>query len=68
MTKQDLGKQVMGRVIEYLLETAKVEKEMHMEGRQLVMVMSKSTGSSTKGKENTKVEPNSIPPVVGGAK
>ncbi len=41
MTKQDLGRKVLNRVIEQLEEIAKVEKEMHMEGRQLVMVMTK---------------------------
>lgn len=41
MTKQDLGKKVLSRVIERMQDIAKVEKEMHMEGRQLVMIMTK---------------------------
>jgi translation initiation factor IF-3 len=41
MTKQDLGRQVLRSIIEKLVDIAKVEKEMHMEGRQMVMVMSK---------------------------
>ncbi len=41
MTKIDLGRAVLGSVVDKMQEIAKVEKEMHMEGRQLVMVMSK---------------------------
>jgi translation initiation factor IF-3 len=41
MTKQDLGRSVLNKVIEQLSEIAKVEREMKMEGRQLVMVMTK---------------------------
>lgn len=41
MTKQNLGRAVLNSVIEKMQDIAKVEKEMHMEGRQLVMVMSK---------------------------
>lgn len=43
MTKQDLGRGVLERVIEQMADIAKIEKEMHMEGRQLVMVMSKGS-------------------------
>lgn len=43
MTKQNLGRAVLNSVIEKMQDIAKVEKEMHMEGRQLVMVMSKGT-------------------------
>ncbi|HVT01171.1 MAG TPA: translation initiation factor IF-3 [Patescibacteria group bacterium] len=45
MTKQDLGRQVLNRVISTMEDIAKVEKEMHMEGRQLVMVMTKGKAS-----------------------
>ena len=41
MTKQDLGRAVLTRTIERMQDLAKIDKEMHMEGRQLVMVMSK---------------------------
>lgn len=41
MTKIALGREVLGKVIEKMQDVAKVEKEMHMEGRQLVMVMTK---------------------------
>ena len=41
MTKIDLGRVVLNSVINKMQDIAKVEKEMHMEGRQLVMVMSK---------------------------
>lgn len=41
MTKQDLGRSLLAKTMEIMQDVAKVEKEMHMEGRQLVMVMSK---------------------------
>ena len=41
MTKQNLGRAVLNSVIERMKDVAKVDKEMHMEGRQLVMLMSK---------------------------
>lgn len=41
MTKIDLGRGVLRGVIEKMGDIAKVEQEMKMEGRQLVMVMSK---------------------------
>lgn len=41
MTKINLGREVLAKVIEKMQDIAKVEKEMHMEGRQLVMVMTK---------------------------
>lgn len=41
MTKQDLGRQVLYSVIEKMADIAKIDREMKMEGRQLVMVMSK---------------------------
>ena len=43
MTKQNLGRDVLNSVIVKMQEVAKVDKEMHMEGRQLVMLMSKGT-------------------------
>ncbi len=57
MTKQDLGRGVFKTVIEKMNDIAKVEQDMKMEGRQLVMVMSKGIASSVKGK----VENNSSP-------
>lgn len=53
MTKQDLGREVLNSVILKMQDIAKIEKEMHMEGRQLVMVMSKG---SVKPKEETNGE------------
>ena len=41
MGKQDLGRILLQSVIQKMEDIAKIEKEMHMEGRQLVMVMSK---------------------------
>lgn len=56
MTKQDLGRAVLNRVITNLAEIAKVEKDMHMEGRQLVMVMSKGAGKREEAKNETSQE------------
>jgi translation initiation factor IF-3 len=47
MTKINLGREVLGRVIEKMTDIAKIDKEMHMEGRQLVMVMSKGAKHET---------------------
>ncbi|OGH17056.1 MAG: translation initiation factor IF-3 [Candidatus Levybacteria bacterium RIFCSPHIGHO2_02_FULL_40_18] len=52
MTKQYLGREVLGRVIDRMQDIAKVEKDMHMEGRQLVMVMSKGAKNEAQTKEN----------------
>lgn len=41
ITKQELGRDLLNKVIEKLGEMAKVEREMHMEGRQMIMIVSK---------------------------
>lgn len=41
ITKKELGEAVLKTVVEKLSEVAKVERNMQMEGRQMVMVMSK---------------------------
>ncbi|HVZ11641.1 MAG TPA: translation initiation factor IF-3 [Patescibacteria group bacterium] len=53
MTKQDLGRQVLNTAIEKMIDIAKVEQPMKMEGRQLIMVMSKG---AAKPKEEDKKE------------
>ena len=53
MAKQDLGREVMNRVIGILADIAKIEREIKMEGRQMVMVMSKGAVK----KEAESVEP-----------
>ena len=40
-TKKELGENVLKKVIESLQEVAKVEREPHMEGRQMVMIISR---------------------------
>lgn len=42
ITKKDLGKDVLVRIIESMAEIAKVERDMHEEGRQLVVVLSRN--------------------------
>ena len=41
ITKPALGRAVFTKAIDSLKEVAKVEKEMHMEGKRLIMVLSK---------------------------
>jgi translation initiation factor IF-3 len=52
MTKQDLGRAVLTSVIKKMADIAKVDKEMHMEGRQMIMLMSK--GAKIKEEEEDK--------------
>ena len=40
-TKKELGENVLKKVIEMLSEVAKVERDPHMEGRQMVMMVSR---------------------------
>ncbi|HRN95939.1 MAG TPA: translation initiation factor IF-3 [Candidatus Levybacteria bacterium] len=40
-TKKELGENVLKKVIEMLAEVAKVERDPHMEGRQMVMMVSR---------------------------
>jgi translation initiation factor IF-3 len=61
MTKQDLGREVLNKVIVNLSEIARVERDIKMEGRQMVMVMSKGKGDSVKGRETeTNVSPTPL--------
>lgn len=41
ITKQDLGRNVLNTVVEKLSDIAKIDREIHMEGRQMVVVFSK---------------------------
>lgn len=56
MTKIDLGRGIMNQVIEKMSDIAKLDREMKMEGRQLIMVMSKSKTGSEKDKEESEGE------------
>lgn len=40
-TKKELGQQVLQKVIDKLQDVAKVEREPHMEGRQMVTILSR---------------------------
>lgn len=41
MRKKELGEEVLKKVIESVRNIAKVDREIHMEGRQMVMILSK---------------------------
>lgn len=43
ITKQDLGRGVLEKVVKDLEDIAKIEREIHMEGRQMVVTFSKET-------------------------
>ncbi len=47
--KQDLGRIVLDKVITKLADVSKVDREVHMEGRQMVVVLSKG---KLEGKDN----------------
>lgn len=49
ITKQDLGRIVLDKVITKLADVSKVDREVHMEGRQMVVVLSKG---KLEGKDN----------------
>ncbi|MGE5041587.1 MAG: translation initiation factor IF-3 [Candidatus Levyibacteriota bacterium] len=54
ITKQDLGRVILNKVIEKLADVTKVDREIHMEGRQMVLVLSK--GKPEERKEDAKEE------------
>jgi len=54
MTKQDLGRGVMARVTEKMSDISKVEQNIKMEGRQMIMVMSR--GSVKKEEDHAQVD------------
>lgn len=41
ITRKEIGDELLGRVVEKLADIGKVDKERHMEGRQMVMIMSR---------------------------
>lgn len=41
ITRKEIGEKVLKGIVETLKEAAKIEKEIHMEGRQMVMIMSR---------------------------
>lgn len=54
ITKQDLGRKVLETVVEKLSDVAKIEREIHMEGRQMVVTFSKE--SQKKKEEEEKAQ------------
>ncbi len=47
ITKQDLGRIVLDKVVAKTSDVAKVDREIHMEGRQMVVVLSKGKEENT---------------------
>ena len=56
ITKQNLGREVLDKVVVKTQDVAKVDREAHMEGRQMVLVLSKGKLEERKEEENVKTE------------
>lgn len=56
ITKQDLGRIVLNKVIEKMSDIAKVDRDIHMEGRQMVLVFSKGREQKQEGEEKHEEE------------
>lgn len=59
ITKKNLGEEVIRSAIEKMSDLARVEREAHMEGRQMVAVITKGTGKKEDVKENNVTQANS---------
>jgi translation initiation factor IF-3 len=51
-TKKELGEAVLKKVMDMLQDVAKPEREAHMEGRQMVMIVSRSKGQTVAVQED----------------
>lgn len=56
ITKQDLGRVIMEKVVAKMSEIAKVDREAHMEGNQMILVLSKGKVEERKEEEHAKTE------------
>lgn len=56
ITKQDLGHVILQKVIKAMEDVAKVDREVHMEGRQMVVVLSKGGIVKNEESKETKIE------------
>ncbi len=54
ITKQDLGRVVLDKVVVKLADVSKVDREVHMEGRQMVVVLSKGKVERKEDDEESK--------------
>lgn len=62
MARQDIGRGVLNKVIEKLGELSKVERDIHMEGRQMVMLVSRNSAKKVISSEGSP-----IPEPIGSA-
>lgn len=62
ITKQDLGRKTLDKVIDKMSDIARVEREIHMEGKQMVVAFTKGARETKKEGEieNEKNEKNKI--------
>ncbi len=56
ITKQDLGRVIMEKVVAKMSDIAKVDREAHMEGNQMILVLSKGKVEDRKEEEHAKTE------------
>ena len=56
ITKQDLGRVIMEKVVAKMSDIAKVDREAHMEGNQIILVLSKGKVEDRKEEEHAKTE------------
>jgi len=59
ITKQDMGRKVLATVIEKMADVSKVDREVHMEGRQMILVLSKGRPEDQEKEQNIKTETES---------
>ncbi len=56
ITKQELGRVIMQKVVFKMADIAKVDREAHMEGNQMILVLSKGKQEERKEDQNAETE------------
>lgn len=56
ITKQDLGRVILEKVINQMADTTKVDRDIHMEGRQMIVVLTRGKIANEREEENAKKE------------
>jgi len=56
ITKQELGRVIMQKVVLKMADIAKVDREAHMEGNQMILVLSKGKQEERKEDQNAETE------------
>lgn len=56
ITKQDMGRKKLESIVEKMSDVARVEREIHMEGRQMVVAFTKGAKEDKEGGKNEEKE------------